>query len=103
MPNDPPMTKEYRMTNDERARLIRHLKFGLRHSLVIGGSLDIGHLLCGHLLCNPAITTSKNSRDRLASASTPSGLSGRDTSGAKIFSHDSDMVSPVNATGCSSL
>src|SRR4051812_24847634 len=52
-----------------------------------------------HFACNPAMTTSRNSRARLASASTPSGLSGRGTSGAKMFSHDSDIARPVNATG----
>ena len=48
------------------------------------------------------MTTSMNSRARLAKESTPSGLAGRETAGAKMFSKDKAMSRPVKASGASS-
>ena len=50
----------------------------------------------------PWITVSRNTRARRARSSTPSGVSGRGTSGAKMFSQHSGIFRPVKATGCSS-
>ena len=50
-------------------------------------------------VCSPSITVCRNSRARLASTSKPSGFDGRGTTGAKIFSQQSGIFSPVNATG----
>ena len=48
------------------------------------------------------MTVSRNSRGGWAMASTPSGVTGRGSTGAEIFSQHKGMVSPVKATGYSS-
>ena len=52
--------------------------------------------------CNPRITSSKNSRDRRAHAHRSPRASSRFTAGTEMFSQQSGMARPVNATLCSS-